>query len=243
MNIPEAGSLRGGPHHRTIFAVDIEGSTTRNNADKANLRDDMYSIVEECLCANGITERFRDPFVDRGDGILTLIHPVDDVPKTLLLAGVVPVLASLLAEHERSSPRPRLRLRAVLHAGEVHSDARGHFGEALDLAFRLLDAPEVKQVFKMSTSPLLLVVSELIYTSIVQQGYEDIDARAYSPIVNVLVGKYRRNGYACLPDVRTKADDAVPVLTGVGEANAPVPMTGKRLLHAARRFDERRHVV
>jgi GTP diphosphokinase / guanosine-3',5'-bis(diphosphate) 3'-diphosphatase len=33
------------------------------------------------------------------------------------------------------------RLRVVLHAGEVHYDGNGCFGEALDIAFRLLDAP------------------------------------------------------------------------------------------------------
>jgi hypothetical protein len=235
----DARSLRAGPpHHRTIFAVDIEGSTSRNNAAKADLRDDMYRIVEESLSGNGITEEYRDSFVDRGDGILALIRPADEVPKTLLLAKVVPTLASLLAEHERTSPELRLRLRAVLHAGEVHSDSRGHFGEALDLAFRLLEANEVKQVFKMTTSPLLLVVSELIFTSIVQQGYEGIDERAYSPVVNVVVGKNRSKGWASLPDVHTRAE-----LVPTQEAATLRSVTGNRILHAARRFDERKHVV
>jgi hypothetical protein len=205
---------------------------------KADLRDDMYEIVEESLSGNGITEQYRDPFVDRGDGILCLIRPADEVPKTLLLAKVLPMLASLLAEHERANPELRLRLRAVVHAGEVHTDSRGHFGEALDLAFRLLENDEVKQVFKMTTSPLLLVVSDLIYTSIVVQGYDGIDERAYRPVVNVMVGNYHGNGYACLPDVHTTL---VPMPTQ--EATPLRPTTGRRILHAARRFDEREHVV
>lgn len=233
-----SGHASSSPRHRTIFAVDIEGATGRTNAAKSDLRDDMYRMVEQSLRDNGITDEYRDPLIDRGDGILTLLHPTDAAPKTLLLAKVVPRLASLLAEHERSTPGPRLRLRVVVHAGEVHSDSRGYFGEALDVAFRLLEAPEVKQVFKMTTSPLLLVVSELIFTAIVQQGYDGIDKRAYTPVVTVPVGKYRVKGWACLPDINTKNKSAT-----APDANNPYPSPSRRILHAARQLDEQKYVV
>ena len=32
-----------------------------------------------------------------------------------------------------------MRLRAVVHAGEIHDDGRGFYGEDLDVAFRLLE--------------------------------------------------------------------------------------------------------
>src|SRR5262245_7882303 len=96
------------PHHRVILAVDIEGSTARTNTAKAALRSAMYSLLEECLVDSGVREEWRDPFVDRGDGILVLIHPVDHVPKTLLLNRVVPKLETLLCERGR-----QLRLRVV----------------------------------------------------------------------------------------------------------------------------------
>ena len=221
------------PHHRTIFAVDIEGSTTRNNSAKAGLRAAMYEMVEQSLRSNGITEHHCDPLVDRGDGILALVHPVDEVPKTLLLSHVVPTLSELLAEHEEEHGT-HLRLRAVLHAGEVHNDGRGNYGEALDIAFRLLDAPEVKQALRMSTAPLLLVVSDLIFATIVRQGYEGIDERAFSPVTDVLVGGAYYSGWVCLPDTRTKQQ----VVNGFAR-----PAAGARILRAARRFDERKHVV
>lgn len=220
------------PHHRTIFAVDIEGSTTRNNTAKFRLRAAMYDMVERSLLANGITEQHCDPLVDRGDGILALVHPVDEIPKTLLLSHVVPSLSELLAEHEDQFGR-HLRLRAVLHAGEVHNDGRGNYGEALDIAFRLLDAPEVKRTFRTSTAPLLLVVSDLIFNTIVRQGYEGIDERAFSPATDVLVGGTHYEGWVALPDTRSS-------LAGGGLAR---PTPGARILRAARRFDERKHVV
>ncbi len=34
---------------------------------------------------SGVRETHRDPLADRGDGILVLVHAVDEVPKTLLL--------------------------------------------------------------------------------------------------------------------------------------------------------------
>lgn len=218
----------GQPHHRTIFAVDIQGSTNRNNSAKAGLRRHMYRMVEECLRGNGITADHHDPLVDRGDGILALIHPLDVVPKTLILSKVIPTLRDMLVEHDRSYPEDHLRLRAVLHAGEVHNDAKGNFAEALDEAFRLLDAPEVKTAFKMCASPLLLVVSDLIYNTIITQGYPGIDANDFTPIVEVRVGKHRCRGWA-----------SPPAAVGV---NVPAPARSF-IKHAADRFGDRRHVV
>ncbi|HKN98543.1 MAG TPA: hypothetical protein VJX10_15595 [Pseudonocardiaceae bacterium] len=222
------------PHHRTIFAVDIEGSTTRNNTAKADLRGAMYELLEQALRANGIDEDCCDPLVDRGDGILALIRPLDEVPKTVLLAKVVPTLRELLVDHEKNNPGQRLRLRAVLHAGEVHHDSRGPFGEALDVAFRLLDAPEVKQRFRMVAGPLLLVVSEWIYRTIVRQGYEGIDELRFQPITQVVVHDAVHPGWAYLPDAPVAAD--LPGMLGRWSASA-------RLMHAARRFEDRKHVV
>ena len=53
----------------------------------------------------------------------------------------------------------RLRVRVVMHTGNVHDDDNGCFGEALDIAFRLLDAPRAKTALKTAQGPVLLVVS------------------------------------------------------------------------------------
>src|SRR4051812_1211736 len=60
------------PIHRFILAVDIEGSTSRTNAGRARFRRVMYDLVEEALDAGGMTDKYRDPLIDRGDGILIL---------------------------------------------------------------------------------------------------------------------------------------------------------------------------
>jgi class 3 adenylate cyclase len=147
--LPRAEPLpaAGLPRHRTIVALDIERSTSRPDPVKAELRSKLYELFDVALRAAGIARRHRDRFTDRGDGILALIHPVDQAPKAILRKTAVPALYQLLTDYDASLPgasRPQrqLRVRVVMHAGEVHYDANGCFGEALDIAFRLLDAAQ-----------------------------------------------------------------------------------------------------
>ena len=129
---------------------------------------------------------YYDPFTDRGDGLLVLLRPVDEIPKPVLLSHLIPALARLLAAYNsRISPadQPRiLRLRAVIHAGEVHCDVNGLFGEDLDVAFRLLDAPRFKAELKSATVPLALVASDYIYQSVISHGYDGIDDTGIPPV-------------------------------------------------------------
>jgi hypothetical protein len=189
------------PVSRLIFAVDIEGSTERVNRDKGQLRQDLYELLDEALDAAGITPEHLEPFTDRGDSVLILIKPHDEVPKTLILDRLVPILAALLAGHNASAARPqlRMRLRAVMHAGEIHEDYNGFYGDDIDAACRLLEAWPLKKALKEAESaPLILVVSEEIYNGIVQQGY--LDDSSYRLLVRVRVGSRLRRGWAHIPD-------------------------------------------
>lgn len=183
------------PRLRTIVALDVEQSTTRNNVQKARLRIHMYDLLERVLLACGITEDRRDPPVDRGDGALVMVHPVDEVPKSLLLTRFVPLLRDGLAAHNASHPRYRFRLRVALHAGEVHYDQRGAFGEDIDITCRLLDAPELKTKLRHTAAPMVLVVSNHIYQSVIRHGYDSIDMAAFDPLVTVSVGACSHYGW------------------------------------------------
>jgi hypothetical protein len=105
--------------HRSIVAVDIEGSTKRPNAVKGLPRNAMYALLWEALRAAGIGERICDRLVDRGDSALVLIHAADEVPKIRLLDTVVPALIGLLTRHNRQHADQSFRLRMVIHSGEV----------------------------------------------------------------------------------------------------------------------------
>jgi len=210
----EAVAFRGsqgpsGPVHRSIIAVDIEGSTTRTNPVKGEIRRAMYALVEHALEAVAIIGDCVEPLADRGDGVLILVKPHDDVPKTILLDRLVPLLAAQIAEHNSRAPLPalRIRLRMVVHAGEVHADGRGWYGEAIDVAIRLLDSPPVKKTLKQAAGPLVLVVSDEIYTGLVCQGY--VNPATYRRLVRVRVGSRLHGGWVHVPELDAAA--ATPV--------------------------------
>ncbi len=193
------------PHYRAIVALDIERSTSRPNPVKGELRNKSYELFEIALRTAGIDKCHHDRFIDRGDGLLALIHPVDQVPKALLLNRVVPLLSRLLAEYNASLPRHsrpqrQLRIRVVMHAGEVHYDANGCFGEALDVAFRLLDAARVKRALRDMADPLILVISTDIYSSVVRHDYDGIDRQTFHPLVRVHVAGHRHQGWIHIPE-------------------------------------------
>jgi hypothetical protein len=188
------------PVYRLIVVIDIEGSTKRTNLVKGEIRYYLYLLLDQALKLTGITVWHLEPLTDRGDGALILIEPRDDVPKTLILGTLLPVLAALLLEHNKAMSRPdlRLRLRAVVHAGEVHRDTWGFYGDDIDTACRLLDTQGLRRTLEEAESPLALAVSEEIFKGIVQQYYPD-DA-TYQPLGPIQVGNRSRRGWTYVPD-------------------------------------------
>jgi len=206
--IPSAGL----PHYRAIVALDIERSTSRPDPVKAELRNKTYELFDTAMHSAGIHKRHRDRYIDRGDGLLALIHPVDQVPKALLLNRAIPALSSLLADYNSSLPDPsrlqrQLRVRVVTHAGDVRYDANGCFGEALDVAFRLLDAVPVKRALRETADPLILVISGDIYSSVVRHGYDGIGQHAFHPLVRIHIAGKRYPGWIHIPEENGAAGD------------------------------------
>jgi hypothetical protein len=187
-----------GSVHRALLVVDIENSTGRRDPVKARLRHELYHLLEEALRTSGILPRHRDALIDRGDGVLVLIHPADHLPKALLLTTLVPTLDRLLAEHNAAFPQLAFRLRVVVHAGEVHYDLRGAFGEAIDLICRLLNAPELKATLRQGEAPTALAVSHHVYDTVVRHDHAGIADQAFQPLIRVDVGGTVRHGWVLL---------------------------------------------
>lgn len=203
------------PVHRAIFGIDVANSTARVNPAKAHLRQRMHRVLDEAMRAGGLTEQHRDHLVDLGDGALIIIKPSDEVPKTILLTKLVPALEHLLVEHNDRYPRQAFRLRVAIHAGEVHYDQWGQFGEAIDVTCRLLNAPALKSSLASSTTSLALVVSDDIYKSIVRHGYEDIDDKPFNSIIQVEVAGMTHSGW--IRDVSAaRADSGDGLASGAG---------------------------
>jgi HD domain-containing protein len=172
------------PIQRTIVALDIERSTSRSDPVKRQLRIMLYELFDAALRSADIYLEDRDQFEDRGDGLLAIIHPAEQT----LVSRAAPKLARLLTSYNAGvGPQHQLRVRMVVHAGEVNYDGHGCFGAALDTAFRLLDAPEGKRALARARGPLLLVVSD------------DVGGGPGRGRVSVDVGGHRRRGWLSLP--------------------------------------------
>ena len=211
--------------YRAIIALDIEGSTSCPDPVKAELRTMLYELFDAALRSAGIYPRHRDRFIDRGDGLLALIRPVDRAPKALLLNRVIPEFSRLLSAYNaslppQSRPQRQIRVRVVLHAGEVHYDPDGCYGEALDIAFRLLDAPGVKRTLKAAPDPLILVVSGEIYSSVVRHGYDQIDGSAFHRLVTRQIAGTRYPGWIQISGQETQQPDAGHPLQAIGLRSA-----------------------
>ncbi len=188
------------PRHRAIVAVDIEGSTGRTNSVRTQLRAVLFQLLDAAFLAGGIAGRHRDPLLDRGDGALCFVRPVDQAPKALLLAAVVPALNELLARHAESRPELAFRLRVAVHAGEVHRDSRGPYGEDVDIACRLVDADELKRRLRETTELLVLAVSQEIHRAVVRHGYPGVERSAFTQAVPFKLGDERLRGWLYTPE-------------------------------------------
>ncbi|HET9141443.1 ATP-binding protein [Actinophytocola sp.] len=153
--------------HRTILAVDIErfGDLARSDRDRMLVRDVLYRTLSAAFDDAGVGWSACD-HEDRGDGVLVVIPST--VAKSVLVESVPESIeAGLLAHNSSAGPERRIRLRMVLHAGEVHYDAHGVVGTAVNHAFRLLDAPPFKSAFAASGGVLAVITSSWFYEEVV----------------------------------------------------------------------------
>jgi hypothetical protein len=154
--------------HVSMVLVDVErfGDPTRTDNDHLAVRDGVYAALSSAFAAAQI--RWTDCDVrDLGDGAMVLVP--SQVSKNRLVARLPGRLLHALRQHNQGSEATsRARLRLALHAGEVHMDDHGFTGEALNHAFRLLDAPAAKEALRTADGDLLVIVSELLYQGVVR---------------------------------------------------------------------------
>lgn len=67
------------------------------------------------------------------------------------------------------------------------------------MACRLLEAPRLKKCLRQVLAPLVLVVSEDLYWSIVRHQYDGIHRETFQPVVRVQVAGRRRRGWVHVP--------------------------------------------
>ena len=202
--------------HKAILGVDMEGfaDQRRTNPDQIVMRDGLYRCLSTAFARSGIT--WTDCYhEDRGDGVLILIPP--EVPKNLLVAHFPQELSAALRSHnEAHAAESRIRVRLVVHAGEVHRDEHGVAGTAINVAFRLLEARALKQALLETPGLLAVIASQWFFEEVIR--HTPASQPATYRQVRVLVKETDQLAWIGLPDIPGFVDGSQISTSLVGKA-------------------------
>jgi hypothetical protein len=184
--------------HYTILAVDVEGFGDRRRTVPHQLavRHGMYQILRQAFGVARVpwAACYRE---DRGDGVI-LLAPAQ-ISKAPFVESLPYALVAGLRQHNSAHPpEARFRLRMALHAGEVAFDEHGVAASSINLAFRLLAAPPLKDALADSKGVLALITSEWFYEEVVRQS-SCTDHAEFRP-VRVTVKEISTVGWIARPD-------------------------------------------
>lgn len=153
--------------HQTIVVVDVAGFTdpARTMIHQLAVHEGLYNVLRAAFAEAGV-DLGACRWEDRGDGVMILVPPA--VAKSRL-ADQLPgrLLAGLRRYNAVHSPEAAVQLRVGLHAGEVHQDEHGAVSQAVNLAFRILEAPEARAALKSSPGMLALIASDVFYHDVI----------------------------------------------------------------------------
>jgi Mg-chelatase subunit ChlD len=205
--------------HHTIIAVDVERFSQRDPAHQRKIHEGLQPLVREAVehCGLAWEKCYHE---DRGDGVLVLAPP--DAHNERLAECLPHELAGRLREYNYGAARgARIRLRVVMHAGEVSHDRQGVAGPAVILAFRLLDAEELRKALARSHGVLALITSEDFFHNVVE-SHPGANPGIYQK-VRVRIKETDTTAWICLPDNHIQKADAG---TDPGKPEPPQPRRG-----------------
>ncbi|MCU7706453.1 hypothetical protein ACGILS_20335 [Streptomyces albidoflavus] len=160
------------PSNKTILLLDVEGSGSRRDTEVSVIRRMSYAVLHETLSAASV-EPTEYRCEDRGDGMFILIDP--SVPKPALIRALLTTAADRLVSNNRlASPGAQIRMRMVLHTGEVALDEYGAIGGDVVHAFRLLDSPRLKEALRATSEPSVLCVSDAVHRGVVRHAHPGV---------------------------------------------------------------------
>jgi Effector-associated domain 2 len=206
--------------HRAIVAVDVASFTdpARTLAHLRSVQEGLYDMLRAAFDEAGILWKTCH-VEDRGDGAMILVPP--EFPK-LWLADQWPsrLLSALREYNARASEPARVQLRVALHHGEVYANDDGVVSQAVNHAFRILDAKPAKTALASTGATLALIASNAFYQDVVSQE-PAADPGAYRRIA-VSVKQTETVAWLRLPDMAPKQHDnnhmAVPLRPMTGSA-------------------------
>jgi hypothetical protein len=198
----------------SLFVCDVAsfGDPARDDLDRATVRTAFYVGLRRSFDGAEIPywTCYRE---DRGDGALMAVPPLADT--SILLTTLIERLRAEIRRHNHvSALTAQLRLRVAVHTGVVHSDGEGLVGTAVNHAFRLLDAEQLKLTLRKTGADLVLIASQRVYDDVIRQGLGLVDPSEYQRIV-VGVKETVTPAWIRVPGTGTPIPAIAPTLTTV----------------------------
>ncbi|MEU8803854.1 hypothetical protein [Spirillospora sp. NPDC048819] len=166
----------------SLYICDIAsfGDPSRTDRVRVHVRDVLYESLGTAFRENGIA--FDACYwEDRGDGVMIAVPPEFDL--ATLLTTVTDRLRAEIRHHNAVSGDPaKMQLRVAVHMGMARSDGRGLVGTAVNDAFRILDAPALKEALRVSGTAVGVIVSDRVYDDVVRHGWDLLDPGDYRPV-------------------------------------------------------------
>jgi hypothetical protein len=179
---PDGFGSASGAVHGVVIALDAEVHGAGGLGAHFALRRDLTEIFQSALAHAGI-ESAPPQNQDRGDGFLVVV--ASTVPAERIVRDFVDRLRAALRlyNQERLDVQGRIRLRLALHEGRVLPDATGWAGRPIVDCSRLLDAALLRAALREDPDvDLVLIVSDVLYESVIKEGLAGIDPRAYRKV-------------------------------------------------------------
>jgi hypothetical protein len=164
----------------SLFVCDVAsfGDRSRTDLDRHKIRTALYEGLRASFYGTGIPYDEACYREDRGDGALVVVPPSYDT--AVLLTSVVQRLRAEVRRHnDVSVPPARMRLRLAVHTGIARPDPEGLVGTAVNHAFRILEADQLKEVLRRTDAELAVITSERVYEDVIQHGLGLVDPAEY----------------------------------------------------------------
>ncbi|WP_166022174.1 hypothetical protein [Streptomyces chilikensis] len=205
--------MAGDVMHHWILVLDVENFSSRRDPVQRRVRAAMYRALDGACDRAGLSPGSRTT-EDRGDGALVMVGP--EVSPLLLVGPLMRELDEELLQHaEQANEEHALRLRVALHQGPAGRDGHGWSGDAVNTAFRLVDAPPLREVLTAATaSRMVLAVSDGLYRDVVRHAHRGVDPASFLPFEftakhdRALKGWITAPGYPAPPGLRPAGDAA-----------------------------------
>jgi hypothetical protein len=154
---------------RTIVVVDVAQFTdpARSEHHQRTVHLRLYEILEAAFDDSGVHWK-RCTSEDRGDGALIYLPP--EFPPVLLTDQLPGRLLTELRRHNAShAPEARIQLRVALNAGRISEYSNGVVSQAVNHAFRVVEAAPAKQALRRLGAPLALIATDSFYREVIEQ--------------------------------------------------------------------------